>query len=160
MTLALEAYCRHRTAISEQDHHTEPVQPPPPAAPAGELALTGTAVPAVELGWLGGWLFEVAGIPLHVTEASAGPGVIAGVNDREAGSDPAEPPPAPGTRVHMRAVVSVADGYVVDEVEQAWNRPMTRPWLVQRIVRLRPARRSVAHTGVNNDYLIDLASPR
>jgi hypothetical protein len=162
--MALEAYCRFRVPASEQDRRGPAAGP----SPGADLLLTGVSVPFVRVCRLGGWMLEIAGIPLHVTEASATPGltVITGVNDRETGSDPAEPFPAPHTWVRARATVSVAADHVVGEVEPALGRKVERPWLVERIVRLAPAGRgsgqqveSIRHTAEVSSYLLDLVTP-
>ena len=167
--LALEIYCRHRVRVSEQEGRRTPVSRP---ADAG-LVLTGVAVPFEDTCRLGGWMLEVADIPVHVTEASAapGPGVIAGVNDRDPASDPAEPFPERGAWVRVRGAVGVADGYVVDEVEHASQRSVQRLWRVQRIVRLAPTGygngrprtsprqvEAIRHTGDDSGYLLDLVA--
>jgi hypothetical protein len=83
MPLALAAYCRYRVPASEQDRRGPAAAP----APGAELLLTGTAVPFVRACRLGGWMLELAGIPIHVTEAPAptGPTVSTAGNDREPG---------------------------------------------------------------------------
>ncbi|WP_213005743.1 hypothetical protein [Paractinoplanes toevensis] len=169
--LALEIYCRHRARVSNQEGRQAPVRRSADAGTADELILTGVAVPFASTCRLGGWLLEVVGIPVYVTEATAGPGVIAGVNDRDPDSDPEEPLPDRGAWVRVRGSVSVADGYVVDEVERASQRSVQRLWRVQRIERLMPTdyrsgnRRAypqqveaVRHTGDSSSYLLDLVA--
>ena len=139
-----------------------------------ELVLTGVAVPFERSCQLGGWVLEIAGVPVYVTEASgaAGRHVVTGVNDRHPGSDPEEPFPDRGAWVRVRGTVTVADDYEVDEVEQALQRSMQRPWRVQRIVRLSPPGHrggtlrtdprqveAIRHTGDASSYLIDLVGP-
>lgn len=90
-----------------------------------------------------------------------------GVNDRDPGSDPADPLPSPHTWVRVRGPVSVADDYIADAVEEAAQRPARRTWLVRRIVRLTPAghghrelraqpAESVDHQSDASSYLLDL----
>jgi len=170
--LALEIYCRHRVRASDHDSRQAPVSRAADAGSTDELILTGVAVPFEGTCRLGGWMLQVADIPVHVTEATAGPGVIAGVNDRDPASDPEEPVPDRGAWVRVRGNVSVADGYVVDEVEQASQRSVQRLWRVQRIVRLVPAGyrsgmrhtypqqvEAVRHTRDSSSYLLDLVAP-
>ncbi|MEU4619396.1 hypothetical protein AB0G04_05345 [Actinoplanes sp. NPDC023801] len=159
VTLGLQVYCRRRSLVVAPQERDEPVQP----GPAGELGLTGIVLPHAA-SMLGGWVLEVAGIPVHVEEAPAGraPGVIVGRNDRRAASDPVEPLPGAGTWVRVTGPVSVADDYETEDAEQAWLMPMRRPWLVRRIVRRTPAGQAleagaIVHTGDTSDYLIDLA---
>lgn len=169
--LALEIYCRHRAYVSRQDGNHTPVRRSAGAASTAELMLTGVAIAFESTCQLGGWMLEVAGIPVYVTEApaTAGPKVIAGVNDGAPDSDPEEPFPDPGAWVRVRGSVSVADDYVVDEVERASQRSMQRLWRVQRIVRLAPTGyeigsqltepqpvEAVRNTGDPSSYLLDL----
>lgn len=162
VALALDVYCRHRTNISGQDPRQEPASRSASAEPDGELVLTGLAVPINEPGWLGGWVLDVSGMLVHVTEAEPGPGDIAGYDDRDSESDPGQPAPAPGTWVRVRGVVSVADDYVADEAEQQWQLRLTREWTVQRI-RTTDAPDSVieeiTRTRRPVSYLIDLVTP-
>ena len=172
--LALEIYCRHRAHASHQDGRQAPVSRFADAGSTDGLVLTGIAVPFEGTCQLGGWVLEVADIPVYVTEASAttGPNVIAGVNDRDPDSDPEEPIPDRGAWMRVRGNVSVADDYVVDEVERASQRSMQRLWRVQRIVRLVPTGHesgmrstypqqveAVRHTGDASSYLLDLVAP-
>ena len=174
MPLALEIYCRHRAHASNQDGRQAPVRRPADAGSTDGLILTGVAAPIEDTCQLGGWVLEVATIPVYVTEASAkaGPTVIAGVNDRDPDSDPEEPIPDRGAWVRVRGNVSVADDYVVDEVERASQRSLQRLWRVQRIVRLVPTGyesgmqythpqqvEAVRHTGDASNYLLDLVAP-
>jgi hypothetical protein len=80
--------------------------------------VTGVAVRFPVEPQLGGWVLEVAGIPIWVVD-DAGPG------------------PQPGGWVRVRGVVGVCDGYEVEELEQALRRGVERPWRVQRVVRMR-----------------------
>ncbi|MCM4076624.1 hypothetical protein [Paractinoplanes hotanensis] len=172
--LALEIYCRHRVHVSDQGGHQASVSRSADVGSTDELILTGVAVPFEGPCRLGGWVLQVAGIPVHVTEASAtaGPGVIAGINDRDPASDPEEPIPDRGAWVRVRGNVSVADGYVVDEVEQALQRSVQRLWRVHRIVRLVPTGyrngmqhtrpqevEAIRHTRDASSYLLDLVAP-
>src|SRR3954447_8767985 len=170
--LALEIYCRHRAQVSSQEGRQAGVRRSAGAGSADGLILTGVAVPFEGTCRLGGWVLEVADIPVFVTEATAGPGVVAGVNDRDPDSDPEEPFPDRGAWVRVRGDVSVADVYVVDEVERASQRSVRRLWRVQRIVRLVPTgyksgRQStypqqveaVRHTADSSSYRLDLVAP-
>jgi len=169
--LALEIHCRHRASASRRDGRRAPVRRAADAGSTDGLILTGLAVPFPGPCRLGGWLLDVAGIPFYVTEASsaAEPFVIAGVNDRDPASDSAEPTPDRGAWVRVRGDVSVADGYVVDEVERASQRSVQHLWRVQRIVRLVPTGSrsgmqrtcsqqmdAIRHTGDASSYLLDL----
>ncbi|MEU7906750.1 hypothetical protein, partial [Actinoplanes sp. NPDC049118] len=82
------------------------------------------------------------------------------------------PFPGRGARVRVRGNVSVADNYVVDEVEQALQGSVQRLWRVQRIVRLVPIGHgrgtqrtypqqveAIRHTGDASSYLLDLVAP-
>jgi hypothetical protein len=157
VTLGLQVHCRHRRFVVSSGERADP-------PPDGEVGLTGIALPpAVSV--LGGWVLNAGGVPVHVDEAPAGPspGVVAGLNDRRAGSDPAEPLPEAGAWVRVYGPVSVADDYEVEDAEQAWRIPMRRPWLVRRIVRRTLAGRvfeteAIVHTGDTSDYLIDLVA--
>ncbi len=95
------------------------IHPWQPGHHGAESELTGVAVPFERDCPLGGWVLEVAGVAFHVTEAS----------DRD-----------PGSVARVRGAVSVADGYLVDELERALGRSVERHWRVERIVRLAPAR--------------------
>ncbi|WP_127551969.1 hypothetical protein [Actinoplanes sp. OR16] len=122
VTLALSAYCLYR----RRDGAAEP----------GEL--DGVVVPPVRESMFGGWVFTTGGVPFHVLESSFPPDPPRrqpGDHHRLAGSDPEEPVPAAGSRVRMRAGLSVADGFVADEVRDGWGIDLDRTWLVERIVR-------------------------
>ncbi|MBG0569313.1 hypothetical protein [Actinoplanes aureus] len=174
VSLALEIYCRHRVRALDQEPRPAPARRRAGGESADELVLTGVAVPFERTCPLGGWVLDVAGIPTYIIEASEAPGpnVIPGINDRDPDSDPEEPFPNRGAWVQVRGNVSVADGYVVDEIEQALQRSVERPWLVERIVRLVPAGyghrtlhthpqqvEEIRHTGDTSSYLLDLVTP-
>jgi hypothetical protein len=142
VTLALSAYCLYRRAAADKaadeaagDKADDKARHDTAAHQRGWL--DGTVVPPTRDSMFGGWVLDAGGILFHVTESSSVPdqGSLApGDYDREAGSDPEEPAPAPHTRVRMRAGLSVADDYVPDEVRDGWGVDLMRPWLVERIV--------------------------
>jgi hypothetical protein len=70
--LALEIYCRHRAQVSSQEGRQAGVRRSAGAGSADGLILTGVAVPFEGTCRLGGWVLEVADIPVFVTEATAG----------------------------------------------------------------------------------------
>ncbi len=153
VTLSLETYGDDWSPASGEDRGQPVVALPGSGAEPTELLLTGVVLPFVRPCPLGGWVLDVDGVPIHV-----------------ATSHP-DSPPAAGQWVRFRGTVSVADGYVEDEVQGALRRPMARPWLVQRIVRLKPltggGRRlvrpetvtSIRNIADSSSHLIDLRAP-
>ncbi len=142
VTLALELSCRHRTAA---------LGPPPTASVAwvagshghpdsrGRHEMVGQAVPTESCVWRDGWIFDVDGLPMYVTEVDdVPPGQELTDYRREHGSDPVMPVPAPGTWVRVRGQLSIAEDHVTGgfEPEAALLAQAERQWSVQRIVKL------------------------
>jgi hypothetical protein len=151
ISVALEAYSYHWASASDEERD-QPVLPETSGSDHHtELLLTGVVLPLARPCELGGWVLDLGGVPIHVTDDQ---------NGHEAG-------PAAGTWVRIRGTLNVADDYVVDEVERALQRTLTHPWLVKRIVRLIPYgygeakfhsqyTESIDHTGDASSYLLDL----
>jgi hypothetical protein len=102
--------------------------------------LVGRAVAMESTLWAAGWMLDVDGLGIYVSEADAGPSPgfpIFGVY-REAGSDPAAPVPKPGTWTRVRGQLSIAEPYETGayEPEADLLRHAVRTWLVRRAVRL------------------------
>ncbi|GIE84420.1 hypothetical protein [Actinoplanes regularis] len=152
-TLSLETYGDSWSPASDEDPRQPVVALPGSAVEPTELLLTGIVLPFLRSCPLGGWVLEVDGVPIHV------------------GTSHPDSPPDAGGWVRFRGRVSVADGYVEDEVQAALRRPTARSWLVRSIVRLKPSasgrRRifrpetvpSIKRTTDASSYLLDLCAP-
>ena len=172
VSLALEAYCYDWADASEEHRQHPVIHRAAPFEPQDKLLLTGVVLPLSRPCELGGWVLDLAGIPIHVTNAQdrSGSSVLAAPDENNPRSQSHYASPVPGTWVRIEGTVSIADDYVVDEVEQSLQRPVERPWLVQRIVRLVPLpgrgkrefraqpAQSIHHTRDASSYLVDLAA--
>lgn len=121
---SLALFCRYRVAVRAED--SEP----------GE-GLVGTAV-AVDGGiWADGWMIDVDGLGIYVSEADAAtaPRPRTSPIEREAGSDPPLPVPVPGSRVLVRGDLSLAADYETAEHWTEAHQAAEREWVVRRIVR-------------------------
>ncbi|HWS34752.1 MAG TPA: hypothetical protein VN408_18670 [Actinoplanes sp.] len=133
--------------------HSRVVAGPDTGQPPG---LVGLVVPAVRDSFYGGWVLTAGDVPFHVTEPSTSAEVafIAEVRERIG-----------LTRVGVEGTLSVADGHIVDEVQDRWDLDMNRTWLVNRIVRItRGGHRyeipEIEFDPTGSDYLIDIEGPR
>ncbi|GID28157.1 hypothetical protein [Paractinoplanes brasiliensis] len=142
MPLAL--YCRYRTPVGKDDdgRPTVTFTPGDHALPdnRGVYDLVGRPVAMENTAWAAGWMLDVDGLGIYVSEAAAGPspgfprlGVY-----RETGSDPAAPVPQPGMWTRVRGQLSIAEPYETGayEPEAELLRHAVRTWLVHRVVRL------------------------
>ncbi|WP_436534970.1 hypothetical protein [Actinoplanes sp. HUAS TT8] len=143
---------RIEVLLTTGSDHWTPAAGPDAAVPipgSVDMLLTGVALPFDHLRPLGGWALAVDGIPIYV--ASSYP----------------NPSPQPGRRVELRGTLEVADGYLVDEVQEALPAPATRSWLIRRILHFDPRSRktqpdpvtSIRWTADPCSYLIDLTTP-
>lgn len=182
--MPLSLFCRFRTHVSKDDDHRPSVNSVPGdyMHPDNRSVydLVGQAVAMESTLWAAGWMLDVDGLGIYVSEADAGPRPSApafGVY-REAGSDPGAPVPEPGTWTRVRGQLSIAEPYETGayEPEADLLRHAVRTWLVHRAVRLdgKPGKgrlihgqgQDVAvihHTGLRYDttwttvgYLLDL----
>jgi hypothetical protein len=142
MPLAL--FCRFRAQVSNDDDRRPSVTSMPGdyrhPDNRGVHDLVGQAVAMESTVWAAGWMLDVDGFGIYVSEADAGPspgfpnfGVY-----REAGSDPAAPVPEPGAWTRVRGQLSIAEPYETGayEPEADLLRHAVRKWLVRRAVRL------------------------
>lgn len=143
VSMSLELYCRYRLAAAEHDR-SMPVRSEtrdyPQADQRHVYDLVGTAVAVESCIWSDGWVLDVDGLFMYVSEAPARPvsGVPVSSVHRDPGSDPAAPGPPAGSRVRVRGQLSIAESYVTSgfEPEIELSRRAVRPWRVRRIVRL------------------------
>lgn len=142
--MPLSLFCRFRTQVGKDDDR----RPSVTSTPGDYLHsdnrrvydLVGQAVAMGSTVWAAGWMLDVDGLGIYVSEADVEPlpGVpIFGVY-REAGSDPAVPVPKPGTWTRVRGQLSIAESYETGayEPEADLLRRAVRTWLVRRAVRL------------------------
>jgi hypothetical protein len=140
--LALEFYCRYRTAATRHEGAVA-VAARPEAHSHSDLRsvyeVVGVAVPT-ETVWFSGWILEAAGLLMYVTEApDAHDPEMSGLNVyRESGSDPEIPRPDPGSWIRARGQLSIAEDHVTSgfEPRETLLRQAQRSWRVRRIVRL------------------------
>jgi hypothetical protein len=142
MPLAL--FCRFRTQASKDDDRRPSVTSVPgdyrhPDS-RSVYDLVGHAVAMESTLWAVGWMLDVDGLGIYVSEADAGPspGAPAFGAYREAGSDSAAPVPKPGTWTRVRGQLSIAEPYETGgyEPEADLLHHAVRTWLVRRAVRL------------------------
>ncbi|MGK5681493.1 hypothetical protein [Actinoplanes sp. URMC 104] len=175
MPLAL--YCQFRTGASRDDLRRPAVSSMPGDAGHPDRRsvhdLVGRAVAMQSTVRAAGWMLDVDGLGIYVSEADAGPSPgfpSAGVY-REAGSDPAAPVPEPGTWTRVRGRLSIAEPYETGayQPEADLLRHAVRTWVVRRAVRLdggpgkgrevavvRPAARRGKAARMTFGYLLDL----
>ncbi len=142
MPLAL--FCRFRSRVGKNDDHRPPVTSSPGdyTHPDNRSVydLVGQAVAMESTVWAVGWILDVDGLGIYVSEADAGPspGVPAFGVYREAGSDSAAPVPEPGMWTRVRGQFSIAEPYETGayEPEAELLHHAVRTWLVRRAVRL------------------------
>ncbi|MFC4069047.1 hypothetical protein [Actinoplanes subglobosus] len=151
MSVTLTAHSYRWDHVAEGDRRPEVVRATSSSDQQAEIFLTGVVLPLNGTSELGGWVLDLAGVPIHVTA-----------------QDETEAAPDAGTWVRLRGTVSVADDYVVDELEPALRRPMAYRWRVQAITRLVPTgghgeRRfraqpaeAIVRTAEASGYLVDL----
>ncbi|KHD75625.1 hypothetical protein MB27_21670 [Actinoplanes utahensis] len=142
--MPLSLYCRYRTRLSADDDRRPAASSIPGDHRHPETRsvhdLVGRAVAMESTVWTAGWMLDVDGLGIYVSEADTGPspGSSAFEVYREAGSDPAAPVPEPGTWTRVRGQLSIAEPYETGayEPEAELLRHAVRTWLVHRIVRL------------------------
>ncbi|XVU21343.1 hypothetical protein ACQPZJ_29225 [Actinoplanes sp. CA-054009] len=140
--MALALYCQFRTRVGPDDNRRPSMTAAAGALPSdrGVHDLVGRAVPMESTVFDAGWMLDVDGLGIYVSEAEAGPrpGFPASGVYREPGSDPAAPVPEPGTWTRVRGRLSIAEDYETGAYEPVAEllRHATRTWLVRRIVLL------------------------
>ncbi|BAL89323.1 hypothetical protein AMIS_41030 [Actinoplanes missouriensis 431] len=142
MPLAL--FCRFRSQVSKDGDHRPSVTSTPGdhTHPDNRSVydLVGQAVAIESTVWSAGWMLDVDGLGIYVSEADAGPppGLPTSGVYREGASDPAAPVPEPGTWTRVRGQLSIAEPYETGayEPEADLLRHAVRTWLVRRAVRL------------------------
>lgn len=151
VSVTLTAHSYHWEHVPEGDSRPWVVQGASSTGLPAEMVLTGVVLPLTGTPELGGWVLDLAGVPIHVTAQDEGAAA-----------------PDPGTWVRLRGTVSVADDYIVDEVEPALRRPMAHRWRVQAITRLVPTggqgertlraqpAEAIDRTADSSAYLVDL----
>jgi hypothetical protein len=139
--MALELSCSYR-AVADPVSSVERLA-------EGRYELVGRALPIDGCAWEDGWVIEVDGLAVYVTEQ----------NDRvarEAGSDPIMPVPGAGGWVRVRGALSIAEYYVTSafEPEDALLEQAERPWTVQRIVQVNMVGQSESVAGIDAGELV------
>ena len=135
---------RFRTPLEENDSRRPSVTSAPgDHSHPGNRAIhdvVGQAVAVESAIWADGWMIDVDGLGIYVSEADATPSPGAPISTvlREAGSDPAVPVPEPGTWTRVRGQLSIAEPYETGahEPEADLLRRAVRRWMVRRAVRL------------------------
>ncbi|GGQ58909.1 hypothetical protein [Couchioplanes azureus] len=186
--LPLALFCRYRAGVGAEHRRTAVTSTPGSRSDPGHRRiydLVGSVVPAESRIWPDGWMLDVGGLGMYVSEADASPSprMPGRPGDREAGSDPALPVPRPGTWLRVRGQLGIAEPYETDGFapEAELRDRAVRAWTVRRITRLDgavggpgPAYRGQGHDvpvmrradlrhggrGSTVGYLLDLALPQ
>lgn len=143
VVMSLSLFCRYRVASAEPD----------PGRPISSVSgnhshpdhrrvydMIGKAVSIDSCAWPDGWIIDVSGLAIYVSEADARSEASAPTFNvyREAASDPPMPLPQPGAWTRVRGQLAIAEDHETGgyEPEDALLRRAVRSWHVRRIVRL------------------------